>query len=75
MNQEEINAEVEEKGNFFLLWEENNANEKCCDFIERFENFCIAQENAVDSRWKRLKNKSILYLNNIKFINILINNI
>ena len=57
MNKEEINlgllSEIkdkeEEKGNFFLLWDENNGNEDKIEIIEGIEKLCFIQEKTTTS--------------------------
>ena len=70
--QMQINDEIEEKGNFFILWEEINENQNLSDTFDKFEELFIVQEKTTASQWKRLKNKISLNLNNIYFINYLI---
>ena len=77
MRQMEINNEIEKSGNFYLLYEDKNENEYSSDLIEQIEKFSCGQEKTTDigSQWKKLKNKSSLKLNNVKLINLLLNNL
>jgi len=45
----EINDKEEEKGNFFLLWDENNGKEDKNDIIEGIEKLCFIQEKTATS--------------------------
>ena len=45
----EINDKEEEKGNFFLLCNENNVNEDKNDIIEGIEKLCFIQEKTATS--------------------------
>ena len=45
----EINDKEEEKGNFFLLWDENNGNEGEIEIIEGIEKLCFIQEKTTTS--------------------------
>lgn len=51
----EINKEVEEKGNFFLLWKEKDEIDNCSDIIDGIEKLSYIQEKNSNSEWKRLK--------------------
>lgn len=48
--QMQINDEIEEKGNFFLLWEEINENQNLSDTFDKFEELFIVQEKTTASR-------------------------
>ena len=56
MNQEDKkNLEIldeEEKGNFFLLWKENNRNENISDLFDEIEKLYFSQEKETDSSMK-----------------------
>ena len=77
MKQMEINNEIEKNGNFYLLYEDKNENEYSSDLIEQIEKFSCGQEKTTDigSQWKKLKNKNSLKLNNVKLVNLLLNNL
>ena len=46
----QINDEIEEKGNFFLLWEEINENQNFSDTFDKFEELFIVQEKTTASQ-------------------------
>lgn len=48
--QMQINDEIEEKGNFFILWEEINENQNLSDTFDKFEELFIVQEKTTASQ-------------------------